>query len=293
MTATQLPEHETLTIVPDLDSTGLVTYWRLSGVTELPRLRAAWMAAGLDEALLPAAPSDEIALRRAVAELGTKRRLIRPLARRGVWAIVSETVRQDALDYDVECRVRWDGGRAVVEPSYHELADKIREGFERHRGELSSADISAFLVKLCEKNHAASLRDSGGVYFLPRDVAPFWRKAAGAVEAAAEHRVFRIPAVKNEEVVDAVLAAVQTEADAALGEITAELDRGQENDDEALGRRALASRAVRCQELLGKVGVYERLFGVRLDAIRQNVSVMEARLAAAVLAAQPDEDAAA
>ena len=84
--------REQLVIVNTVETAGAVSYWRVASTTDLTALAAAWKKHGLAEDQLPTPPKDEVALGRAVNSLTEKRRLVRPLARRGAWAIVDETV---------------------------------------------------------------------------------------------------------------------------------------------------------------------------------------------------------
>lgn len=297
MTTSETPQDEKnladLIITPDMiesGQAGTVSYWKLSGSVELPKLAEAWKAQGLNAAMLPSAPSAETALRRAVGEQGSKRRLIRPLKRRGAWAIVAEaTVGDRSLDYAVEARVFWSNGKVEIEGGNYDLGVAIREGFERHKDTLSPEDVSGWLVKRIEALMAVSLRDTGGVYFVPRESVATWRAICTAVESAATHKVFRIPAMKNSEAAAAILDAITAEAEAAATAIETELEKGADDEDAALGGRALATRDEHCRSMIGKIGSYERILGVRLDALRERFGRLQADITAATLLTQSTE----
>jgi len=271
-----------VTITPDLAECGAVSYWKLKGVVDAAALAAAWSDEMLDHALLPVPPSGDTALGRAVHELAGKRRLVRPLAKRGDWVIVDEEIVGTTLTYTNECRTHWDSQRSCpsVTPQNHPLASKILANFTRVQTELSSEDISAWLVRLATKMSAISLRDTGGVYFVPRKGMEFWRSVVRALQAASQHRLFKLPAMKNAEVVEAVIDAVTAEAEAEAAVMEAEL--AKEGDD-ALGARALTGRATRCEAVLAKVSTYEVLLGVKLDALRARMETLKADLATAAL----------
>lgn len=275
---------EAYIITPELAEAGCVSYWRLSGAVDLGKLRSAWQDAGLDSQLLPASPSPETALRRSVSDLRAKRRLVRPLARRGAWAIVDERVDKgtNTIDWHVTCRVTLAGGRVVIEPATHDLYDKVHTGYRQHLAELAPEDVSAWLVSLASREKAAALRDTGGVYFVPRPSMDFWRRATDAIRAASNHKIFRIPAMKNAEAVEAILDAVTEEAGRETAIMEAEL---LETGDDALGLRAIDTRSARCAEVLEKVAAYEELLGVKMDTVRQRVEDLRAGLAAAALMA--------
>ncbi len=282
-----------LTVTPESVATaGAISYWRLSGPVSLEQLAAAWGRMNLDGTLLPKPPADEVALGRAVREQACKRRLVRPLARRGAWAIVDETVSQDGtLDYAVMLSVTWHqhmvqfGRPAVYTRQADDIETAIRTDFERHRGELAPEDISAWLIKLADSNNAVTLRDTGGIYFVPRTSMPFWRSVVDALESVSAHRVFKIPAMKNSEAIDAITEAVTAEATRLYDTMMAELER---TGDERLGTRALATRASECQAMLGKVQSYEQLLGVLMPRIVGHIEELSASVAAAALLASAD-----
>jgi len=280
-----------LVVTPEMvEEAGVISYWKLNGPVALDKLTAAWGKLGLDPKSLPAAPAPETALRRAVAELGGRRRLIRPLAKRGAWAIVDERVHGEKhLDYTEVARVFWKNNGIDFELADFDLRHKIRGAFDRTRDELAGEDVSTWLVRRAEAVQAVSLRDAGGVYFIPRQHADYWRKVAMAVEIASkDHHVYKIPAMNNADAVAAILDAVTTEAAAATKAMQAELAKVGE---EALGKRALNSRGSACVRLLAKIETYEGLLGIRMDAIKTNVESLRADVASAALLAQAEADA--
>jgi hypothetical protein len=270
------------------ETAGAISYWRLSGNVALSDLSAAWTAQGLDTKLLPALPGDEVALGRAVRELAGRRRVVRPLGERGQWVIKDESVTADGNDvtHTRVCTVKFESGSAAIDPgdvdtdTYYAVAAQIRAGFRQARIELAPEDISGWLIDLAHDNSAVSLRDRGGIYFVPRTSVDFWRKAVKAIESVGGHRIFQIPALKNSEAIDAILDAVTVETTAAAEAIEAEL---LAEGDVALGARALKNRAEACGSLLSKVEAYEALLGVKLPALVSKIEDLRAGVAAAAL----------
>ena len=294
--------NENLMVVENVDTAGAITYWRLSGEVSLSKLGLAWTRAGLDGKFLPETPSDEVALRRALGAIQSKRRLVRPLARRGVWAIVDEWVDNQTQDLDHRTLVRVKitksaGGHETIEvekvnadwATYNALHDAIHAEFQRHKGVLAHQDISSWLVKLADKANAVSLRDMGGVYFVPRNKVGFWTTIADVL-AQVDQKVFRIPAMSNSEAVEAILDAITAEAQREAEALEADLLK---DGDDALGARALRGRANRCDAVKAKVESYERFLNVKLDDIRAKLDGLRANLSAAALAATATESDAA
>jgi hypothetical protein len=294
MTTTATPatvQRDYLVTPESVATAGAISYWRLSGAINLARLSAAWGTQSLDPKLLPTPPGDEVALGRAVRDQAERRRLVRPLEKRGAWAIVAETAKDDRIDFKTLARVYYDKpeGSEIGTPRfvreeatsdmYEALVTNIRGAYERHRGELESNDISGWLVKLGYRLDVVALRDTGGIYFVPRQNVDIWRRVVAAIESVSSHRVFKIPALRNSEAIEAITEAVTAEAVAIVDRLEAELAL---TGDDALGDRALKTRAAECSALLSKVNGYEALLESRL-VVAERVLALQGTLAAATL----------
>lgn len=289
-----------LIVTEDSNCAGMISYWRLSGPVTLAKLYKAAQRALYPRhpdtiaAMLPKPPTDEVALGRAVREQGGPRRLVRPLAKHGAWAIVDETVTPagpgfaEQLTYQTVLRVnhKTDGPEMNgADPLVcRDLARTILDAFYRHRGELAPEDISAWLIKLANQNAAVTLRDTGGIYFVPRPAVPFWRSVASALESVSTHRVFKIPAMTNSEAVEAITEAVAAEVEQASATMMAEL-----SGEEQLGTRALKTRAAECAALLAKAAQYEKLLNVQLPKVMATIEGLQASVAAAALSSAAQE----
>lgn len=272
-------------VTESMETAGAIVWWRLSGSTDGYALRKAWDEAGLPEELVPELPSAEKALRRAVMEQRERRRLVRPLEGTKGWAIVDESATGEDLDYSIAIRVTVNKiGHADVEPAGATGADEIKVAYNRHLEQLAQTDISTWLVGLAARVRAVALRDTGGVYFIPREQLALWRLMAGALSAASDHRVFEVPALKSDEAVEAVLDAVAREAEAAAQVMEEELEK------ESLGERALRTRTERCGAIEEKLQTYEKLLGTSLDALHDRLESLRANLAVAALAVMAGDD---
>lgn len=292
MTTTHVTAADNYVITPELEQAGLISYWRVAdGGIPLTRLTDVWTAQRLDPKLLPSPPDDLTALGRAVGDLAEKRTLVRPLARRGAWMVVEETVLEDqSLNYRQLVKVTMGEAGPVVlaeEATIGEctiLSERVARKFATHQGLLSSNDVTSWLVGLVRQQaKAVSLRDTGGVYFIPRNQTNFWRRVKTAVEATFGYNVFVIPAMGNAEAVAAITDAMTKEANDIVSKLQEELSK---TGDEALGKRALASRSESVSALLTKLGEYEALLGRQLD-VRGRITEVQATLT--MLALTPAE----
>jgi len=294
------PERDLL-ITPEVEACGCVTYWRAGSPIKIADLRAAWEAAGLDMALFRKAPEPATALRRAVLDLATRetinakterRVLVRPQQEPSTWAVVEEIVAEGVppayTTLEIISFVKDNGPQFYTVDGTKEQAAHIlvtvMAGFQAQQGLLAPEDITTWLVKLAEAKNAVTLRDTGGVYFIPRQSLDFWNKAADAIEAASgkTHRVFRIPAMRNDEATDAIIDAVTAEAEAMAKKIDEEVTSG-------LGDRALETRKGRIADMLQKVGSYELLVGQQLK-IRERLEALQASVAMANLVASASDE---
>jgi hypothetical protein len=291
------PETDIVVTPEALSTAGAVSYWRAGGTVSIAALSKAWEAAGLDTALLRKEPEPETALRRAVLDLADRvsivinskdaerRTLVRPCQEVSTWAIVEEIVEEGAAPtYTTLAIVSFVNGNPHVEQiggSNEQTTDieaRVLAGFTAHHGLYDPSDITGWLVKLAYKHKAVTLRDSGGVYFIPRASMDFWNKAADALEAASgkAHKVFRIPAMKNAEAIEAIVDAVTAEAEQVAQQIDDQVNAG-------LGARALETRKASVNALLEKIASYEELVGQQLK-VRERVESLGAAVAAAALA---------
>jgi hypothetical protein len=294
-----------LVVTPEaLTTAGCVSYWRVSGNIEIAALHRAWVAAGLDPALIRKAPEPETAFRRAVLDLARRERiviagqeaerrtLVRPCKEPHTWAIVEEIVQQgEAPMYTTLVIASCANGAPQFQPiaasddQLVAITAAASANFAAQQGQFDPADITTWLVKLAYANGAVTLRDSGGVYFIPRPAVDFWSRAATVIETVSQraHQIFRIPAMRNAEAVEAIVTAVTAEAEQVAKEIEDQINAG-------LGARALETRKAAASALLAKVASYETLVGQQI-AVRERVEALQASLATAALALMVSDDA--
>ncbi len=274
------------TAVLDGDQTaGAIVWWRLSGGLDLETLEAAWRAEGLEEDLLPASPSPLAALRRAVNELRAPARLIRPIKDQAGFAVLDEYQTGGDFDYKKRLAVRvtdlgslrWDYVREQEE------ADLVAAAFNKNLITLTQGDASNWLSSLMEDVRAVALRDTGGIYFVPRFSSSRWERMLCAVRSASKHVVSCVPALKTEEAQTAFLDALSQEAERHVEAMQRELG------DNSLGKRALESRITRTEDVEAKLSAYEGLLGGKLDTLRDRINSLRAQLTSAVLTVTPQD----
>jgi hypothetical protein len=275
-------------LTENLPTAGLLVWWRLSGQLTSRKLEETWAHAGLDETLLPDMPAPTTALRRALRELEGRHVFVRRLPAGG-WALVSEHAQGDGendLLLGTEVRSWVDSaGRVVVEPAGHPWESRIREGYEAAFEEL--LNVSGWLSRLTKQVAAVGLRDTGGIYFVPRTSVELWQKMTEAISKSSGHRFFEVPALQSDSAVEAILDAVSREAEAEVAAMEADLA----DPENGLGARAYKSRMGRCEAAAFKVASYEALLGRSLEGLQKRLEDLRYGLGAAALKAEAERDA--
>ena len=173
--------------------------------------------------------------------------------------------------------------RLSVNPPTFPQAGELRAAYERHLGCMSANDVSTWMCELLKVVNGVSLRDTGGIYFIPRSSLATWRAMMGAVRACSAHAVFEVPALRSDEAVEAILDAITREAETAAADMEEEIIMTD------LGARALRTRANRCEAIQRKLEDYEQLLGRGMDTLKERLGGLQAQMAAAALAASADE----
>ena len=260
---------------------GRIVWWALSGETAVDALSAA-LADHKATVAPPAAPSPMVALHRAADDAAKSNSAeCRKLAR-GSWAIAGKAEEQlddagaDVLVSAIRSRVWLSDDETVQVRGLFE--EEIRTGYDRARRYLSQAAISQWLCKTIDGLGAVPLRESGGVYFLPRDVVSDWEPLVSAISAV---KLFSVPALRSADALDAILAAVTKDTEKACAELSADLG--------SAGKRALETRENDLQALVERTGRYEAILGKKLDDLRAAIGETRGAITAAMFAIVQDD----
>jgi hypothetical protein len=251
---------------------GAVVFWTLGGWTAREAIEAGWSAlpapwGGTWGELTPPARTNEACLRDAMSILWPKQ-LIRPLAKRDGFAVLEETRRSDEVDTVTVAAAKVDDlGRVdLLRGHSYGVEASLREEYRRQSGLLKPGQVAAALVNVLARLSATRIRPTGGIYWLPQASLNTWQALAGVVERASvggKNAVYQITHAFDADSIravrDALLAEVESEADALLREV----DSGE------LGEAGLRNRARAAERLQEKVHEYEAILGERLDDARQ------------------------
>jgi hypothetical protein len=274
---------------------GMTTWWSLEGTVDMTKLAKAWEAEGLDPEQLPSLPPAQRTLYRAMKKFQAKRLLCRPLRGEKGYALVDETAQENDLDYAVGLRAfieqtgtTEDGKKtfhARFEPADHKLAAAVHATFLTLSNVIPAPDFGAWLSETVRSCDAVTLRESGGIYFVPRHALGKWRAVCRAIRAATNHTVSGMPAMPADETVLAIIDAVTNEAERAAAEIDEDVEKG-------VGKRALETRVTNVSKVEAKLARYEEIVGQRLEAVRARLDGVRAALSTAIMTASKEEEAA-
>ena len=204
---------------------GDLCWWALSDAAILREaLEFQWNAAQLPKELLPDPPTAERAFKAAVREAGTGQhnRLLR-LGKEDEGEIVFAIVREERdsignVTHSQEARIVLSRTHETVgsDSPQHELVQQIVAGYTRLRNVHTADDVRRAVVKALHHFNAITLRDHGGVYWVPRTYAPQLRNLKTAVESIGKSAVWVLPIHKSGD-------ASQTLGTVARGAIEEEL----------------------------------------------------------------------
>lgn len=272
------------------ESTGAVVYWTLSGDLKLDNARVFWAEQGLPEDWLVGAPSHQVAFTRAVKAYQTRYRMARRHPDGGYQFTFEVAGKKDEpLRYETGPRLilkqtKGPLGQVSAEVVIHDSEGKdhaqaadllsgVAAAYEENLRTVDADDAGAWLVWLCRRLGAVSLRQTGGIYFVPRDSVERFHKAKAVVTSCSAHRIFEIPAMKSEDAVLAILDAVGSEVDALVEDVNGRIEVGE------MGSRAAKSRRDDVAAILEKIGRYKKLLNKPMPGARERLSAVDKRLA--------------
>jgi hypothetical protein len=273
--------HKNIVIIPDADpnTVGAFVWWTLNGELNLSNLEANWHQE-LSKYPLPAPPSEATALRRAVMELQKQRRLARSLPDdRSGYAIVDESPDPvTTLSYNVALQVWNEKGTLYFNPLDHPLRNTITTAYDRHLVTIGSDDVRHWLThKVLPLALAVTLRQGGGVYFIPDRCIRDFRLILHGIKSASAHRIFAVPAQRSEDAVAGVLDAICTETEDEIEQMNKKLN------EEGLGKRALNTQLGHCNQQIEKLKRYEELLGTKQNVITDRLMLLRAQFTEAML----------
>jgi hypothetical protein len=277
---------------------GDIVFWTLADArVERSTLERIWTGSGLAQGLLPEPPTLERSFKAAVKEsqAGHPDLLLR-LAKEDdqsiAFGIIKEHRHGDGqLTYTQQARVVLEraSGQVRTDNPHHDVVAAVETRYELLRSTHTVDDVRRTVVRALHSFAAVTLRDGGGIYWVPQPFAVQLRKLQGAVEQIGASRVYLVPVHRT------------LEAEKALGEVATE---SVEHELEALKSEIesfLAAPPDRSSTLVRRFDAFEDLrkraglYKTILSAEVQDLDEQLDKLAASVemlLAQKADQKAA-
>lgn len=186
---------------------GHMLWWRLEDVrTPVATFKAAWTGAGLGEKYLPETPTPGRALRDAgtAAMRGQEHHLFRFAADTGahlIYAIVREEADgKGDVTYVQEAQIAVDGaGQITSDHPEHPLVAAVKSGFDVIWGCYQHRDVVASILRVLKDCAAVTLRDSGGIYYVPAPFAATVSSLETAIRGVGRSEVTALPITADPE----------------------------------------------------------------------------------------------
>jgi hypothetical protein len=261
---------------------GGLVWWSLDGDVKLDVLRSTWEDAGLDVELLPKGMSPSVALRDALTDMKDGRStLVRPLrTEHEGFILVHETFDDNGHpEYVNGLSAQLVANELVIDGADDAAeAEQVRRLYARNLATLSNHGMSVWLVRLVHGLETLTLKDKGGVYFVPGNRMEEWQRYIDVLRQCSRCRFGIMPAMRSKEATRAILETVTADAAAAIEKIEDELDAGERS-----GKRFLNTRQDRLREIEAQLQTYEQLLGVSMTKLRGVLDEASARIASEML----------
>jgi len=259
---------------------GDIVWWTLADARiSRSHLESVWLAAGLSTAHLPEPPTPERALRTAVreAQVGRREHLVRlgkEDDRELVFAVMLET-RDGTGDVTVvqEARVRLDRvapARLDSDRPGHELVAAISDAYDRLLNTHTVDDVRRAVLKTLDACAAVTLRDHGGVYWVPSPHAQTLRRLKEAVSRIGTSRLDLVPIHESPEATAALGHAARASIEDEIRVLRTEIDGficEPPGRASTLGRRLEAF-----EDLRAKARLYESVLEVQLQDLEASLN---------------------
>ena len=258
---------------------GDLLWWTLADVRiDRKTLEQLWLSAGLPAELLPEIPSSEKSFKLAVRECSTGQaeRIIR-LGKEDehelVFAVLRETRDgQGNVSTQQEAKVILDrvADSVSTDQPGHQLAEAILAAFIKLRHTHPADDIRRAMLKVLDSCAAVTLREHGGVYWVPAAHAETVRKLQLAVERIGNSRMYLLPVHKSEE-------ATKTLGDVAKSSVEAELEALKQEiqgfvQSPPARMSTLVHRLDAFETLRAKASLYKQVLEVQVTDLDETLS---------------------
>jgi hypothetical protein len=263
------------------DHLGDMVWWALAEASlDRPTLEGIWLGAGLPREFLPEPPTAEKALRLAVrgAQVGQAEHLIR-VAKDGDGELIYAIVREERLGDGVlahrqEARVILDRvqGAVTSDAAAHPLVLGIQDAFAKLRNTQTADDVRKTIVKTLRSLSAVTLREGGGVYWVPRTFASQVRRLEQAVRQLGASQLYVVPVHHTNDASRTLGVVAKDSLEAELGALKVELEQFKAEPPERTS--TLERRLEAFGELRTRAQLYKDILQVQVDDLEEHLDAM-------------------
>lgn len=243
----------------------------LENYTPCQRTEAAALKMALEEYV-----DDMLADRRARkdgnGEAMKRDKIVQPLLsqKEDGFEVVDVTRRQRGNAYICDFRAKIVDGQVEISYGYASQS-KIQAAYEVYRATLGGTAVGGALVDIVMKElHGVSLKDNGGIYWLPPGQCDRWEhEVIPAFESVGDTKVYINRTVMDGQCVRAVADNISAEIVKASAELEQEIKTNQ------LGELAIANRLQKAKALHSRVEEYESILSRTLGHLHDSIKVAE------------------
>ena len=193
--------------------------------------------------------------------------------------LVSErpNARARDLDYDVVSRIAFNKHTAAVNhDADHAIVWQILELYRHHQAH-TTEDIRRMLAAFLAEA-GVSLRESGGVYFVPASHQPTLDALCGVVEAVGKgNRTYQLPIVDTPATKTTLREVATRTLDDEIRQLQDELAR---YESEKVRQSTLERRLDGFEELRSRVNLFAGVLAFKADSMNAKISAVRASLRA-------------
>jgi hypothetical protein len=266
------------TLVRDTPHLGDIVWWTLADArTPRADLERVWRDAGLPAEYLPESPSSDRSLKVAMRDTQVihSDRLLR-LAKADDSEIVFAVVREyrpgdGTCSYVQEARIGLDRRADVVssdDPS-NEIVRTAMSRFETLRLTHTVDEIRRAVVRTLQSFAAVTLRDGGGVYWVPSPFSGRLQQLQVAVSKIGASELHRLPVHRSVDAEKTLSAVAKGSIEAELASLAAEVEEFLAAPPER--QSTLTRRLEMFGELRARAGLYEMVLRGNLQGVRQQL----------------------
>lgn len=261
---------------------GDLLWWELASAcvtrTELNRL---WVQGALPIELLPEEPTPEKAFKTAVREVqvGQSDKLLR-LAKEDEQEVVFGIVTEQrdgtgGLTYQQEARLvlSRQTGVLAADVQGHVLVRRIFDRFEDLKLIHTADDIRRTIVKTLGSFAAVTLRQMGGVYWVPAPYAAPLRRLQAIIEQLGQSKMHLVPITRTKEGQESLAQAATASIEEELNALRTEVQEFLANPPERAS--TLVRRLTTYEGLRRRANLYQTVLSAQVNGLAEALSQME------------------